>query len=101
MSERVKQLSSRIVQITDVDGVPGCAVWALCEDGSLWALRYDGQEFIEFANVHPPHNPSTKAADFAEALTVLSNLLNCAEPNSKTGWEYYKDAEKFLDKHGA
>ena len=101
MSERVKQLPSRIVQIADADGVPGCAAWALCEDGSLWALRYDGDEYIEFANVHPPHKPSTKSADLAEALAVLRYLFNSVEPVCETGWDAYRDAEKLLEKHGA
>ena len=101
MSERVKQLPSRIVQITDADGVPGCAVWALCEDGSLWALRYDGDEDIEFANVHPPHEPPPVFDDLKEALRALKNLLWCANPHGFPEPSVTTEAKKLLVKHGA
>ena len=93
MPELFKQPSSRIVEI---DGEH-----ALCEDGSVWVQYENRQAPYMWVLVSPPHKPPTQSADLAEALKVLRYLFNSVEPVCEAGWDAYRDAEKFLDKHGA
>lgn len=94
--ELVKVLPSKIVQI---DG-PN----ALCEDGSVWTYVEIGRQW---ADVHPPHEPTTQSTDLAEALAVLKRLVEHSIVNYKKSpseinesIKSFDDAYVLLNKHG-
>ncbi len=63
---QVERLPSKIVQYNNTDDV------ALCEDGSVW-YYYDPEK--KWTQIHPPHKPPAQAADLAEAVSLMWNLL--------------------------
>ncbi len=97
MAEQVKRLSSKIVQYNSTDDV------ALCEDGSVW--YYDNRPDCKtWRQIHPPHEPPTQAADLAEALEVVRNIIetDCEWycPTEIEIRQAYEAAEALLKKHG-
>jgi len=96
VAEQVKRLSSKIVQYNNTDDV------ALCEDGSVW--YYDARpDCKKWTQIHPPHEPPTQAADLAEALAALRNLVDWASvtPGSAEieSREAFEAAKSLLTKH--
>jgi hypothetical protein len=95
MSKRVGRLPSKIVQYDDVNAI------ALCDDGSIW--EYFRQTKI-WAQIHPPHEPPTHAADLAEALKMLRKVLNISDiKKDHTRHESisaFAEAYDLLRKHG-
>jgi hypothetical protein len=98
MDKRADVLTSKIVQVSDSHNEDHFCSWLLCEDGSLWLYNAN---FRDFRQVHPPHNPSTKAADLAEALSMLRRLANGFWPTSNDASKLFQDVLKFLNQHGA
>ena len=92
---QVERLPSRIVQYY---GDNDCA---LCEDGSLWCHSYMEKMWTQ---LHPPHKPPTHAADLAEALEVLRNIIetDCELycPTEIEIRQAYEAADALLKKHG-
>lgn len=95
MAEQVQRLRSKIVQYNTADDV------ALCDDGSVW--YYDGRpDCKKWTLIHPPHEPQPQAADLAEALAVLRNIIDTdcdeANPTEIEIIEAYAAAEALLTK---
>jgi hypothetical protein len=101
MFEEVRRLPSKIVQVDQIPNSSNYVAWILCEDGSLWVKQPgDGM----YCQRHPPHEPPTQAADLAEALEVVRNIIetDCEWycPTEIEIRQAYEAAEALLKKHG-
>lgn len=100
MGAKVSVLPSKIVQIVNIPNSNYYSAWLLCDDGSLWVKANTAAPI--FDRVHPPHEPPAHAADLAEALEVVSNLVDwgcvamAADIESR---EAFLAAEELLKKH--
>jgi hypothetical protein len=79
VAEQVERLPSKIVQVSGDGSEDQSMAYVLCEDGSMWVYNHWHSEYRqtngEYQQIHPPHKPPTHAADLAEAVSLMWNLL--------------------------